>query len=184
MSAQRLSASKVSTQPEAEKQELLAFLCSTPFGIKGFYAFGGAVDGPETTLCSTPFGIKGFYALGEERKQQLGQTCSTPFGIKGFYAQRRIFRILPTESAQRLSASKVSTQSEGYEVHPLPHVLNAFRHQRFLRNGNPGPASPAGTCSTPFGIKGFYARRRPAGNASAFCAQRLSASKVSTPRIF
>ena len=93
--------------------------------------------------------------------------------------------MLPLESAQRLSASKVSARiaaawvfgvcrvlnafrhqrflrtTSDYVPLDVVYVLNAFRHQRFLREGDlEGEDGEVRLCSTPFGIKGFCASLR------------------------
>ena len=157
------------------------------------------------TKCSTPFGIKGFYGGQPSTKPTKLLLCSTPFGIKGFYGPRALRILSASESAQRLSASKVSTVGPRGSSGRRRKVLNAFRHQRFLRSllrfvgfvvsimcstpfgikgfyggMTPLARNPPNMCSTPFGIKGFYGNQRPRMPRTIWCAQRLSASKVST----
>jgi hypothetical protein len=83
--------------------------------------------------------------------------CSTPFGIKDQYTKRQIKNIQIYASAQRLSASKIST------------------HQGKIRT------TCCLVCSTPFGIKDQYTLKSWEWILPTWCAQRLSASKISTP---
>src|SRR5215213_8793329 len=109
--------------------------------------------------------------------------CSTPFGIKGTF-----------------TGSRGPAQLRGQVV------LNAFRHQRYFHMKRAGiltegfecstPFGIKGTftslgalndcitrqCSTPFGIKGTFTRTKGTWAGPGRCAQRLSASKVLSPR--
>ena len=79
--------------------------------------------------CSTPFGIKDSCGPGRFGVS-LCVVCSTPFGIKDSCGPGAV-------------AVDVATK-----------VLNAFRHQRFLRRvSQRSSCCVVQTCSTPFGIK-------------------------------
>ena len=84
--------------------------------------------------------------------------CSTPFGIKGFCA----------ESAQNTLLG-IST------------VLNAFRHQRFLRLGIRSGLKDHGNVLNAFRHQRFLRRNSRSASMTTGSAQRLSASKVSAP---
>ncbi len=132
------------------------------------------------TRCSTPFGIKDFCVLHEPAAGPAEAQVLNAFRHQRFLRMYRADTRTGCSCAQRLSASKISACF--YDVaNRLPErcstpfgikdfcvgsergaqwnrqrVLNAFRHQRFLRlarriwiDGEPIE------CSTPFGIKDF-----------------------------
>ena len=84
-----------------------------------------------------------------------GGLCSTPFGITDFFT-----RPLDTPFSRR-----------------GPRVLNAFRHHGLLHQsfGSCDRGSPAGVCSTPFGITDFFTIERcvPLAEIGVPGAQRL-----------
>ena len=84
--------------------------------------------------------------------------CSTPFGIRDIFTHT-VFTMPFTESC----------------------VFNAFRHQRYLhRTTNCNLRRQIAMCSTPFGIRDIFTRRRSDHQCAITCAQRLSASEISS----
>jgi len=85
-------------------------------------------------LCSTPFGIKDQFGDGQVSGEEWGDLCSTPFGIKDQFGQPLGQRPPLSIRAQRLSASKISSE------------------------GNLGRCPKGHVCSTPFGIKDQFGK--------------------------
>ena len=138
--AQRLSASQITTVTDLTGDAVIALLCSTPFGITDYNGFcpgrgpGFFLRGAQrlsasqiTTateraiiaslcLCSTPFGItdyNGQHSPVPSFRTSL-RTCSTPFGITDYNGLPSLATWNATSSAQRLSASQITT---GVETH-------------------------------------------------------------------
>ena len=201
-SAQRLSASKGVAQTERGKRPLgqsvlnafrhqrgshvkslmgkvLAFQCSTPFGIKGGRTNNGTVMRFNGTGAQRLSASKGVARAGERahpdglrcvlnafrhqrgshvcvgRQPSSACKCSTPFGIKGgrtIGMCRVLGRYGPCSTPFGIKGGRTR---QLYTYRRLYRVLNAFRHQR----GSHLPAldtdfSLCSWCSTPFGIKG------------------------------
>ncbi len=179
-SAQRLSASLLSSQPSSgltspHRVVLNAFRHHCCHHLRQFAELLFALR------CSTPFGITAVITPDRDG-YEMSNRCSTPFGITAVItptiprtcpalncAQRlsasllsshvaRVLLPLITGSAQRLSASLLSSLESGREDRSASLVLNAFRHHCCHHN----TAAPAMT--------------RPNNSA-----QRLSASLLSSP---
>ena len=156
--------------------------------------------------CSTPFGIKDQFGPNRPGRMSVDDRCSTPFGIKDQFGLRPTIyggRSCNVLNAFRHQRSVRDDRERGLPLRSV--VLNAFRHQRSVRDGwmNRTPSS-AVECSTPFGIKdqfgpGYCCSRSKSCVLNAFrhqrsvrvrmdrvqrgrilCAQRLSASKISS----
>ena len=85
--------------------------------------------------------------------------CSTPFGIRGILTLAKQFL--------RVGGGACSTP---------------FGIRGILTNRNPEPGKiPLGWCSTPFGIRGILTAPGLRPSCAEACAQRLSASEVSSP---
>ena len=85
------------------------YLCSTPFGIKGFCTWRVPACFPARDRVLNAFRHQRFLHVQGQVVYFFPSLCSTPFGIKGFCTST-LGSVAPTG---------------GY-------VLNAFRHQRFL----------------------------------------------------
>ncbi len=132
-------------------------------------------------MCSTPFGIPYVITRLQGDSEGRPMLCSTPFGIP-----------------------YVITGTTGRALEGCPGVLNAFRHpichhdehQRQQRQANPvlnafrhpichhsrlrKDADYRDLCSTPFGIPYVITSDARYGDTRASCAQRLSASHMSS----
>ncbi len=156
-SAQRLSASKISASISTHLREPSAKACSTPFGIKDFCVAQQTHTRGTTMMCSTPFGIKDFCV------------CNFPL-------LRRVLH----HCAQRLSASKISALIDKKSLLEFLIVLNAFRHQRFLRIHHSLQRHLIFPVLNAFRHQRFLRRsERCSSRPSSDSAQRLSASKIS-----
>ena len=111
-------------------------LCSTPFGITGFGTRREIVRELAKQGCSTPFGITGFGTSAPRPLSRVAAMCSTPFGITGFGTCEGHVRLPCVACAQRLSASLDSAPMSWLRLHPIEHVLNAFRHH-WIRHRHP-----------------------------------------------
>ena len=106
--------------------------------------------------------------------------CSTPFGIKDQFGTGGIRPLKAISSAQRLSASKISSDNRrspgrGASMCSTPFGIKDQFGRRF-------PVAPERTdrCSTPFGIKDQFGWTAKDDHGTDICAQRLSASKISS----
>ncbi len=108
------------------------------------------------------------------------RVCSTPFGITA------VITITPSRSsmsrgcAQRLSASLLSSRKPSRSNLLGCRVLNAFRHHCCHHSTANVARTFAGVCSTPFGITAVITMPRTAWRPGTTCAQRLSASLLSS----
>ena len=82
--------------------------------------------------------------------------------------------------AQRLSASQISTQIFQGKKEPCNPVLNAFRHHRFPRNTRKAKAIQLPCAQRLSASQISTLKSTTAGSGSPFSAQRLSASQIST----
>ena len=159
--------------------------CSTPFGINGiFTVLGGDTNEGCITVLNA---FRHQWNLHRSSRAIVAAPvmCSTPFGITGIFTAR-VAAVLDAEAdgAQRLSASQESSR---------PASCRSIARDS--------------ECSTPFGITGIFTRHGPcrsrsttssvlnafrhhrnlhrswppSGRRSPPCAQRLSASKESSP---
>ena len=183
---------------------LLDDRCSTPFGTKDFCTAPGRCRAREPDVLNAFRHQRFLHSVRSEPDSTGYSVCSTPFGIKDFCTQPPPAALSRVESAQRLSASKISAPRtrrrcrtrwrrvlNAFRHQRFLHasaapdrfgellVLNAFRHQRFLHLAGIAERRRAILCSTPFGIKDFCTPSRFVRMISCVCAQRLSASKIS-----
>ena len=180
--------------------------CSTPFGIRDVFTHLVASSTAAWDECSTPFGIRdvftqerhrlfrGLRVLNAFRHQRCLHKRDRRDGrprvlvLNTFRHQRCLHGTSPerapaAKSAQRLSASEMSSLPGLDRLLLLLAVLNAFRHQRCLHVVIKRETDKAYLCSTPFGIRDVFTTAASTQTAPGGCAQRLSASEMSSLRI-
>ena len=197
-----------------------ALRCSTPFGIKDrnrATAAGKFLDG---VGCSTPFGIKDRNSYKAEMGGTAFRKCSTPFGIKdrnsihsriagdwpsvlnAFRHQRseqgtNTRRILAYPCAQRLSASKIGTDTRPRWAEQRSESAQRLSASKIGTGRKIGAVTVYSMCSTPFGIKDRNRRhlagasvnlrkvlnafRHQRSEQSSACATPNSSNACSTP---
>ena len=158
--AQRLSASKIPADAFVIGGNKYT-MCSTPFGIKDSCGAASAAVATAPRTSAQRLSASKIPAADLLRFDDGLGECSTPFGIKDSCG-------LP-----------VGTGCTGQSRY---RVLNAFRHQRFLRIMAAVPVVQEERCSTPFGIKDSCGRNTQTTVNSINSAQRLSASKIPAAR--
>ncbi len=115
-------------------------------------------------------------------KPRLNNVCSTPYGIRGINRlASELFTHWRGKSAQRLTASEVSTGHEhagrrkGDKRCSTPYGIRGINSRDDCLR-----LEPHDVCSTPYGIRGINSRASLSGYQTGTCAQRLTASEVST----
>ena len=106
--------------------------------------------------------------------------CSTPFGITAVITICSILHLRTRLSAQRLSASLLSSLRQAAVLAKNLPVLNAFRHHCCHHVGCVLLADDLLRCSTPFGITAVITSRNAGLPVGEMSAQRLSASLLSS----
>ena len=179
--------------------------CSTPSGIEDQFTRGEDRHSTTDCSCSTPSGIEDQFTQYWRVISSRRVVCSTPSGIEDQFTLEPDYVIDPlghvlnafrhrrsvhpgrdrswslSYRAQRLPASKISSQRRGRRGHADPDVLNAFRHRRSVHNAEVAEAMRILTCSTPSGIEDQFTRLIRERTMPCSCAQRLPASKISSP---
>ena len=133
------------------------WVCSTPFGIRDVFTQNSVRVERQILVLNAFRHQRCLHALGPVAIVSRSM-CSTPFGIRDVFTRMRSTKRATYSSAQRLSASEMSSPT------------------------NTGNRSAATKCSTPFGIRDVFTRCWPGTSPRRLRAQRLSASEMSSPR--
>ena len=115
--------------------------------------------------------------------RRLETTCSTPFGIKDRNTCPPRITLKANPYAQRLSASKIGTHEGGVHQGVDAGMLNAFRHQRSEHLVQfPFQRARCRMLNAFRHQRSEHAECRLGRRREKKHAQRLSASKIGTPR--
>ena len=131
-------------------------------------------------MCSTPYGIRGWCRQIPKPRGCAVPRCSTPYGIRGWCRGVPLKAVMNANArAQRLTASEDGAAVDRWRAGIHRHVvLNALRHQRMVQWWARSWVEQGFRCSTPYGIRGWCRRSARKYTRSGFtCAQRLTASE-------
>ncbi len=133
-------------------------------------------------LCSTPSGIRGYRTLPPPRDRRPAQ------GVLNAFRHQRLSHFYMGTAGTEEELCSTPSGIRGYRTTPLhrPHdrvdrVLNAFRHQRLSHNLCPTCHRSVHLCSTPSGIRGYRTHYAAPHSHPTTGAQRLPASEVIAP---
>ena len=159
--AQRLSASKVLSPVSSFRERKGS--CSRAQRLSASKVLSRASSGracpPACNQCSTPFGIKGTFTGSRGPAQLRGQVVLNAFRHQRYFHMKR-----------------AGILTEGFECSTPFGIKGTFTSLGALND------CITRQCSTPFGIKGTFTRTKGTWAGPGRCAQRLSASKVLSPR--
>ncbi len=175
--AQRLSASKIGSRYrnyERPRRQTVLNACRRQRSVHLDWLL--LTKRPEK--CSTPVGVKDRFTWTDLCPASWRTECSTPVGVKDRFTSTKPAPGPSSESAQRLSASKIGSPEPILLVSRRDDVLNACRRQRSVHVFDPANPRVRCECSTPVGVKDRFTSRSGRSRARCTNAQRLSASKI------
>ncbi len=202
--AQRLSASK-GTSPYTIYGTAISPMCSTPVGIEGNITQMKIYVASSWRKCSTPVGIEGNITRGQSTFPDIGFSAQRLSASKG---TSQMFCCTNLSFSRVLNACR--HRREHHAAHArclggIEHVLNACRHRREHHPLQAGQRTSTPCvlnacrhrrehhplisllllcrmpCSTPVGIEGNITRTKISRQHALGRAQRLSASKGTSP---
>ena len=134
-----------------------SYLCSTPYGIRGFGIVRLQVFGSFGGSVLNALRHQRFWHDSELEYKLVLKLCSTPYGIRGFGIAGALLRArIQPWSAQRLTASEVLAFGGLAELRQpnlrcsTPYGIRGFGIQFASTELTLGAQ-----CSTPYGIRGF-----------------------------